>query len=108
MIDLVGLKATNDTRGHAAGDAALRSMADAIRAGTRADDRGYRLGGDEFALLLPNTVLADPAGLILRLRDAGAPECTVGVASLPRDPRERLVDLADKRLYDARDTTVDR
>jgi diguanylate cyclase (GGDEF)-like protein len=107
MIDLVGLKATNDTLGHAAGDAALRAMADAIRKATRVDDRGYRFGGDEFALLLPNTVLADPTGLEWRLHAAGAPDCTVGVASHPLDPREELVDLADRRLYDARGATVD-
>jgi diguanylate cyclase (GGDEF)-like protein len=103
MIDLVGLKAINDTHGHIAGDAALRLMAEAIRTGTRADDRGYRVGGDEFALILPNTVLADPTGLIDRLHRAGAPECTIGVASLPGDPRDRLVELADSRLYDARE-----
>lgn len=103
MIDLVGLKTINDTHGHIAGDAALRLMAEAIRTGTRADDRGYRVGGDEFALILPNTVLADPTGLIDRLHRAGAPECTIGVASLPGDPRDRLVELADSRLYDARE-----
>ena len=108
MIDLVGLKTINDTHGHIAGDAALRLMAEAIRTGIRADDRGYRVGGDEFALILPNTVLADPTGLIERLRRAGAPECTIGVASLPGDPRDRLVELADSRLYDARDTHAKR
>jgi diguanylate cyclase (GGDEF)-like protein len=108
MIDLVGLKTINDTHGHIAGDAALRLMAEAIRTGTRADDRGYRVGGDEFALILPNTVMADPTGLIDRLRQAGAPDCTIGVASLPGDPRDRLVELADNRLYGARHATSKR
>jgi diguanylate cyclase (GGDEF)-like protein len=45
MLDVEGLKWVNDNLGWAAGDALLRTVADAIRA---QDVRGYRLGGDEF------------------------------------------------------------
>ena len=102
MIDLVGLKAINDRGGHVAGDAALSAMGDAIRQAVRADDRGYRIGGDEFALILPNTVLPDPRALVQRLEGAGAPRMTIGVASVPGDPIDRLVEVADERLYAAR------
>jgi diguanylate cyclase (GGDEF)-like protein len=102
MIDLVGLKAINDRGGHAAGDAALSAMGEAIRQAVRADDRGYRIGGDEFALILPNTVLPDPSALVQRLEAAGAPRMTIGVASVPGDPVDSLVDIADRRLYEAR------
>ncbi|HEY2813186.1 MAG TPA: GGDEF domain-containing protein [Acidimicrobiales bacterium] len=102
MIDLIGLKTINDTEGHVAGDAALRAMAAAIQASTRADDRGYRLGGDEFALILGNTMLAGASELQQRLRDAGAPPCSIGIASLPEDPRDDLVAVADRRLYAGR------
>lgn len=102
MIDLVGLKAINDRDGHSAGDESLRAIGDAIRQAVRADDRGYRIGGDEFALILPNTVLPDPGALVRRLGAAGAPPITIGVASVPGDPIDRLLEVADQRLYAAR------
>lgn len=52
-IDLDRFKALNDTYGHAAGDTALRQVADAVRAVVRPDDVLVRTGGDEFVLLLP-------------------------------------------------------
>lgn len=107
MIDLVGLKLVNDTHGHLAGDTALRRMADAIRATTRADDRGYRIGGDEFAIVLPNAVLADPSALVERLEQARAPSFTLGVASVPGDDVDRLLEIADRRLYEARRVSID-
>jgi len=45
MVDVEGLKWVNDNLGWAAGDALLRTVADAIRA---QGVSGYRLGGDEF------------------------------------------------------------
>ena len=55
--DLDGLKAVNDTFGHAAGDAAIVDAATALRRTFRACDVIGRMGGDEFAVLVTN---ADP------------------------------------------------
>jgi diguanylate cyclase (GGDEF)-like protein len=55
LIDVDGLKAVNDERGHAAGDRVLKSVAAAIRMTVRATDFGSRWGGDEFAIVAPRT-----------------------------------------------------
>jgi diguanylate cyclase (GGDEF)-like protein/PAS domain S-box-containing protein len=54
MLDLDHFKPINDTAGHAAGDAMLVAVAQAIASRVRATDTVVRLGGDEFALLLPH------------------------------------------------------
>lgn len=52
-IDLDYFKALNDFAGHAAGDAALRGVAAAIRDRLPAAAHAARLGGDEFSVLIP-------------------------------------------------------
>jgi diguanylate cyclase (GGDEF)-like protein len=51
-FDLNHLKRTNDTLGHAAGDAVLAHFADVLQAHVRDSDCVGRLGGDEFGVLL--------------------------------------------------------
>ncbi|ELM3617401.1 GGDEF domain-containing protein [Aeromonas sobria] len=51
MLDLNGLKRTNDQYGHAAGDALLNHMAQQLRTLCRQDEQIFRIGGDEFVLL---------------------------------------------------------
>ena len=48
FLDVDGLKALNDSNGHAAGDEFLRAVAAAIRLKLRAYDPVVRVGGDEF------------------------------------------------------------
>ena len=54
-IDLNGLKRTNDTLGHSAGDAALQDVAAAILATQGKSSYAYRVGGDEFLILFTKT-----------------------------------------------------
>ncbi|MGL6416721.1 diguanylate cyclase domain-containing protein [Aeromonas allosaccharophila] len=51
MLDLNGLKRTNDQYGHEAGDALLIQMARQLRTLCRQDEKIFRIGGDEFVLL---------------------------------------------------------
>ena len=53
LVDVDHFKAINDTHGHAAGDEALRKVAQAFKATLRDTDFLARTGGDEFMVLLP-------------------------------------------------------
>ena len=55
LADLDHFKSVNDTYGHAAGDVALQSFADACIATVRSTDLVGRYGGEEFVLFLPGT-----------------------------------------------------
>lgn len=55
IVDIDGLKATNDSLGHHAGDNLIRQVAAAMRERVRATDVVARLSGDEFAILMPQT-----------------------------------------------------
>ena len=113
LVDLDNFKMLNDTRGHAAGDQALRAIALALRGATRSPDTVGRLGGDEFALVLPDTSRPGAEELIERLRydlvrqlAPVAPEltCSIGVITfevLPLDTRG-ILHAADTLMYDAK------
>lgn len=51
MIDVDHFKAVNDSAGHAAGDAVLRTIARSLTHATRGDDDVARFGGEEFVVL---------------------------------------------------------
>jgi diguanylate cyclase (GGDEF)-like protein len=100
IFDLDELKAVNDTQGHAAGDEALKRVADALRATIRAEDNAFRLGGDEFAVLLVEANANDAAAVAQRIADGlqlGA-SFGVGVCTSDGDARTLLRE-ADDAMY---------
>ncbi|MEA2294628.1 MAG: hypothetical protein QOE86_2267 [Solirubrobacteraceae bacterium] len=58
FVDVDGLKAVNDSQGHAAGDEILREVVATIQSGLRAYDVILRYGGDEFVCSLAGQGIA--------------------------------------------------
>ena len=55
MCDINGLKHTNDTKGHSAGDLLIKNTASLFKETfTRAHDKIFRIGGDEFIICIEN------------------------------------------------------
>jgi diguanylate cyclase (GGDEF)-like protein len=65
-LDLDQFKSVNDTLGHEAGDALLKSAADRLQEAIRTGDLLARLGGDEFAIIVENLERARHAESIAR------------------------------------------
>jgi diguanylate cyclase (GGDEF)-like protein len=71
LCDIDLFKQINDSYGHPAGDAVIRTFAALLLAHTRHDiDSVIRYGGEEFVLLLPQTGIAGATALAERMRQA--------------------------------------
>ncbi len=111
VIDLNGLKTTNDQLGHAAGDALLRRLGEVLNEAVALPNHAARVGGDEFAILMPGgeesdvAVLIDTIGKLLRINnqyysDAPMSIAIGGATSEPGEAMEMLVRRADLRMYE--------
>lgn len=69
-LDLDRFKAVNDTSGHEAGDALLKSIAALFGARMRKRDTLARLGGDEFGVLLEDCAVGEAEEIAEALRMA--------------------------------------
>jgi diguanylate cyclase (GGDEF)-like protein len=117
MLDVDHFKAVNDEGGHPAGDAVLRTVADALVRRTKASDLVARLGGDEFAVVLPDCSARDAVRVAERVRSAfvvaaspASVTLSAGIATIPdhASVAEELLAAADAALYAAKRAGRDR
>jgi len=117
MADADHFKQINDTLGHGAGDAVLRTLGRMLRDGVRDSDIVVRFGGEEFVLLLEETGVEAARAKAEALRRAvqqapvRTPDGTsvpltisIGVALYPEDGNtaHALLSCADRRLLEAK------
>ena len=128
MIDIDYFKSVNDTYGHAAGDFILKTASKIIRSQLREYDIASRYGGEEFAIILPFTKQEEAVMVAERLRkavesriinienvntknDTRTIQITIslGIYSFKENDRpEDLLMKADKALYDAKETGINK
>ncbi|MBI5081450.1 MAG: GGDEF domain-containing protein [Chloroflexi bacterium] len=109
MFDLDHFKDVNDHYGHAAGDQALRDVAEIVRQCIRLSDEFGRWGGEEFLIITFETDLEQAQRLAERLRSAfvrhrfdsaGVITASFGVAMYQKDESvDQLVKRSDQALY---------
>lgn len=122
FLDLDNLKVTNDTLGHAVGDALLRGIAQRLQAAVRAEDTVARIGGDEFTVVLPEVQDAPAAARVAeKLLDAFRTPfsvaghevhatASIGVTLFPDDASDAdvLIQHGDTAMYHAKFQGKDR
>jgi diguanylate cyclase (GGDEF)-like protein len=119
MMDIDFFKQYNDTYGHLVGDRILKTLCTAIRHHIKQSDAVGRWGGEEFIISLPGATglqamqVAERIGqtmAALRVEDREqrtipVPTVSQGIAIYPIEADEiyHLIDLADRRLYTAKE-----
>jgi diguanylate cyclase (GGDEF)-like protein len=119
MLDIDYFKQYNDTYGHLAGDEILRNLCNIIKSHLKRTDAVGRWGGEEFVISLPGAdgpqaqqvaerVRASMLNLFVKNYEQitiSVPTISQGIAVYPleADKAIKLIDLADKRLYVAKE-----
>jgi diguanylate cyclase (GGDEF)-like protein len=119
MLDIDYFKQYNDTYGHLAGDEILRNLCNIIKGHLKRTDAVGRWGGEEFVISLPGANGVQAQQVAERVRASmlklcvqnheqiaiPVPTISQGIAVYPleADKTMRLIDLADKRLYVAKE-----
>lgn len=117
VLDLDHFKHINDTYGHSVGDEVLQAFARTTTAHLRPFDLICRWGGEEFMILMPDTSGEATRNVAERIRQAveqidNLPSGTaadlsvsIGIAEFPQDSedREQLFNIADRRMYLAKE-----
>ena len=112
LLDLDRFKPINDTYGHEAGDAVLKTVAARLKGCVRESDTVARVGGDEFVVMLPMRAAQDAvrvadkilAALAEPIRVAGNEVrigVSIGISAFPEDAvdKEELLKYADRAMY---------
>jgi len=126
MCDLDHFKQINDSFGHGVGDQVLQAFVRRVRPLLRSSDWVARAGGEEFVVVLPETDLAGACEVGERIcaviretgiaTSAGEVYVTVsagvaswqGLSGRAAEHAERLLQLADRRLYLSKERGRDR
>ncbi|MFT4798618.1 MAG: diguanylate cyclase (GGDEF)-like protein [Candidatus Azotimanducaceae bacterium] len=118
MFDIDHFKEVNDTHGHIAGDLVLRELAQLVETEVRGYDLFARYGGEEFVFLMRGASLDAAVGLAERVRSSiegheffyeeQVLKVTISLGVSYWDGGEdvaypeQIVELVDKRLYEAK------
>lgn len=110
--DVNGLKITNDTKGHAAGDELIKGAAECLHSAVAPYGKVYRTGGDEFIAILhldDYEVLSSEVEARTRIWHGEYSDklsISMGCASSSEYPNasiDELERIADSRMYEAKE-----
>lgn len=113
ILDVDDFKSVNDNYGHQVGDSVLKEISSVLKENCRQTDTFGRWGGEEFLIILPKTDMLQAVALAEKLKNivqtydfstVGYQTCSFGVATLKKKTQseQRLVEEADKALYEAK------
>jgi diguanylate cyclase len=121
LLDVDNFKRLNDELGHAAGDTALKSLAEVVGKALRPTDLVARYGGEEFVVLLPDTPVQEGEQILTRLQRSLSGGLfmheerqvfvtfSAGVTLYRQgEPIEAALERADEALYEAKRTGKNR